>query len=195
MSQTGDGDARLGDLTALLVDPLVWEDPPADLEQRVLHAIHPDPPPHLAVVGAPRRSRRRFTALAGLAAAAVIAVTFGVVVAGGESDARRVEVAATELAPNVDGYVWVDEQGGGVEFVLDVEGLPPAPEGQFYEGWVKGEAGIVAVGTFHLRGGDDEVRLWSGVDLADYPTFSVTLQDEGGGPDTSGRKVLTADIG
>ena len=60
-------------------------------------------------------------------------------------------------------------------------GSPPAEPGTYYQGWVKGPEGLVTVGTFHLRGGDDTIDLWSGVPLDRYPTLTVTLQDEGGG--------------
>ena len=56
-------------------------------------------------------------------------------------------------------------------------------------------ASQVTIGTFHMQGGDDTVELWSGVPLDEYPTLTVTLQDEGGGQESSGRVVLTGVIG
>ena len=89
----------------------------------------------------------------------------------------------------------VEELGSGVAIELDVRGLPPAPPGTYYQGWVKGAEGLVTVGTFHLRGGDDTVELWSGVPLDRYPTLTVTLQDEGAGQESSGRVVLSGEVG
>ena len=76
-----------------------------------------------------------------------------------------------------------------------MRGLPPAPPGTYYQAWVKGDGGLVTIGTFHMQGGDDTVELWSGVPLDEYPTITVTLQDEGGGQESSGRVVLTGVIG
>jgi hypothetical protein len=75
---------------------------------------------------------------------------------------------------------------------LDVTGLSPAPQGKYYEGWVwSDDDDGVSIGTFHLRGGDAPVVLWSGVPLADYPSIWVTLEDEEGGPEASDLVVLT----
>ena len=48
----------------------------------------------------------------------------------------------------------------------------------------------MSIGTFHLRDGDDAVVLWSGVDVAEYPAISVTLEDEGAGPEPSERIMM-----
>jgi hypothetical protein len=78
---------------------------------------------------------------------------------------------------------------------LDVTGLPPAPEGQYYEGWVWSDEGEgVSIGTFHLRGGDAPVVLWSGVPLAEYPSIWVTLENEDEGPEASELVVMTGRI-
>ena len=76
-----------------------------------------------------------------------------------------------------------------------MHGLPPAEPGTYYQGWVKGDEGLVTVGTFHLRGGDDTIDLWSGVPLDRYPTLTVTLQEEGGGQESSGVVVLSGPVG
>jgi hypothetical protein len=48
----------------------------------------------------------------------------------------------------------------------------------------------VSIGTFHLRGGDESVMLWSGVDPTDYPSIWVTLEDEDGDATASGVVLL-----
>jgi hypothetical protein len=56
---------------------------------------------------------------------------------------------------------------------------------------VRSEAGdLVGIGSFHMRGGDATVTLWSGVPLVKYPTVSVTIQTEGAGEASSGEVVL-----
>ena len=68
----------------------------------------------------------------------------------------------------------------GTRIILDVAGLPPAEPGTYYEAWMRVDAETgVSAGTFHLRGGDGEIELWSGVTAADYPLLTVTVQDEG----------------
>ena len=196
MPRNGGGDATDdAPLRALLLDPRMWEDPPADLEDRVLEAVQRP----VAVLEAPRaRARKRpsWTTRAFAAAAAVVAlIAVGSVVLRDDAPPRH-ELAGTELAPGASGSVRVKELGNGAELKLRVDGLAPAPRGRFYQAWVKGERGRVAVGTFHLRGGGDRpIDLWSGVEIADYPTLTVTLQEEGAGDQSSGRIVLAGKIG
>ena len=99
----------------------------------------------------------------------------------------------TELAAgaSADGSVITTDAGFAIR--LEITGLPPAPAGTFYQGWVRGEAGSVAIGTFHMRG-NAPIGLWSGVEVSDYPTLNITLQDEGAGPESSGKIVLTGQI-
>ena len=125
----------------------------------------------------------------------MVAGVVGILARPGDDGGREFDVAGTELAPDASAVATVDERGSGVAIELDVRGLPPAEPGTYYQGWVKGPEGLVTVGTFHLRGGDDTVDLWSGVPLDRYPTLTVTLQDEGGGQESSGRVVLTGEVG
>ena len=48
----------------------------------------------------------------------------------------------------------------------------------------------VSAGTFHMRGGDGSIELWSGVSPDDYPLVTVTIQQEADGAESSGRVVL-----
>jgi hypothetical protein len=82
-----------------------------------------------------------------------------------------------------------------VAIALDIRDLPPAPEGFYYQGWVRNEEGeTVTIGTFHMRAGDSTVTLWSGVPVEEYPTLTITLQEEGAGPESSGQVVLRGSI-
>jgi hypothetical protein len=105
-------------------------------------------------------------------------------------------LAGTPLAPDASGRVEVVETGSGAEIWLRVDGLPPATPGTYYQAWVRGEGGSVTVGTFHLRTSEEgePVILWAGVDLARYPTFTVTVQQEGVGAESSGQVVLSGEI-
>ncbi len=87
------------------------------------------------------------------------------------------------------------ELGAGTEVVLEIEDLPPAPEGSYYQAWARSPDGeLVSMGTFHMRDGDATVTLWSGVDPADFPTVTVTIQQLGAGPESSGQVVLRGSI-
>jgi hypothetical protein len=166
-------------------------------------------PPELVAppVGAPPvvplERRRRGRGLRVLAAAAVLAVVVGVVGAllvslrGDEGGAaREVAIAGTELAPEASAVATVEELGSGAAIELDVSDLAPAPPGTYYQALVRSpDEELVSVGTFHMRAGDEVVELWAGVDLDEYPTLTVTIQQEDAGPESSGEVVLRGEIG
>ncbi|MFI6132659.1 anti-sigma factor [Micromonospora sp. NPDC051141] len=132
-----------------------------------------------------------------LAAASVTAVAGAVglaAAAGGSDPAGTMRLTATERAPGAAADVAVRDTPSGVEITMDTSGLPPAPKGTFYQAWVVGPGGSVAIGTFHLRGGSNEVVLWSGVGLDRYTKITVTAQQEGGGPASSGKVLLAGEV-
>jgi hypothetical protein len=157
---------------------------------------HPAPP------GARRRGRgerRRSARTPLLAAAAVLALVVGVlgalaVLGGDENRGEQFALAGTSLSPGATAWATVDEQSAGVSIKLDVHGLAPAKPGTYYEAWVEGAEGKVSIGTFHMRGGDGWIYLWSGVEPAEYPTLNVTLEQEGFDVGWSGKVVLTGQI-
>jgi hypothetical protein len=200
----GAGDASPSDTSVrfrdLLADDAVWAEPSprgaddllaaiqADSPDTALRAARPSPP--RAGLGAHRRLI--LSAAAGLV---ILAGALGILLrVADDGDGRSVEVAGTELAPDASAVARVEETGSGVAIELDVRGLPPAEPGTYYQAWMKGPDGLVTVGTFHLRGGDDSIELWSGVPPDRYPTLTVTLQQEGAGQESSGRVVLSGDI-
>jgi hypothetical protein len=142
----------------------------------------------------PSRARRLAVVLAAAAAVVLVAGVAAVMVRSEDGGGRQVEVAGTELAPDASGTATVENTPSGVRIHLDVRGLPPAEPGTYYQAWVKGPNGLVTVGTFHVREGDDTVELWSGVELDEYPTLTVTIQQEGQGQESSGRVVLSGRI-
>jgi len=194
-------------VAAALADPAVWAEPPAWLGESIAAAIgaqrEADGVAGEPVAAPPQVARRRSgRVLRGwwlAAAAAVIAIVATVVVVllpdRDGSDGVAVAIGGTELAPGARAEAVVNELAAGVAIRLDIEGLAPAPTGSFYQGWVRSEAGeLVSVGTFHLRAGDGAVTLWSGVEVADYPTLTVTLQREGEGTESSGDVVLRGSL-
>jgi Anti-sigma-K factor rskA len=186
----------------LLADDAVWAEPSPTGVDELLAAIQAEsggtvPAAPASAPRVPSRHRsRRLVLVAAAAGIVAVAGIVGVVVRSADDGAGQdFAVAGTELAPDASGVATVEKTGSGVAIELDVSGLPPAEPGTYYQAWVKGPDGLVTVGTFHMRGGDDHVDLWSGVPLDRYPTLTVTLQQEGAGQASSGRVVLSGEVG
>jgi len=125
------------------------------------------------------------------AAAAVVALAVGFAgVRAAQPAPVDFVIAGTDLAPGAQAAVRLVETPAGLVYRLDVTGLDPAGSGAYYEGWVVSDSDWVSVGTFHMRGGDGSVTLWSGVDPAEYPRLVITLQQEGEGAAQSGLVVM-----
>jgi Anti-sigma-K factor rskA len=215
--RTGDPDedravaAFLEAVAPTLRDEAVWVEPPAGLADSIVAAIAAErttaqggapvvPMPSAASPTAPRRvtrGRRRGTVWLGLAAAAaVVALAVGIVVTRGDGETEeQFAIASTDRFPDASATAVVNELGAGVAIELDITGLPPAPAGFYYQGWVRSaDEESVTIGTFHMRAGDSRVTLWSGVDVDEYSTLTVTLQEEGQGAESSGDVVLRGSI-
>lgn len=193
-AESGDGSGRPARRLESVPPPVPEPGPPA---APAPVAPSPGAPAHIRRDGA--RRPRRGLVLAAAAALVVVAGVAGAIVATRGADdpaGTEVAIAGTELAPGASATAHVQETGSGLDITLDVSDLPPAEPGTYYQAWVRNAEGeTVTIGTFHMRGGDDEVDLWAGVDLEDYPTLTVTLQQEGAGPASSGQVVLAGEIG
>ena len=180
-------------LGQLLDSEAVWDEPHPGVEDAVVMAVSAEAGP-LEPLTPPRPGRGERRYLAVIAAAAVVLLAVGVTIgllAGNDDATIEVPLVGTDAAPDASALALVSNGSSGLRVVLDVRGLAPAEPGTYYQGWVRGEAGSVTIGTFHLRGGDDEVELWAGVTSDEYPGISVTLQQVGGGADSSGVVVLS----
>lgn len=176
-----------------------WAEPSPHVLDNVLAEI--DAPSSRASRSSRRRGIRRPLAFGGLAAAAALVVGIVAVNIVGSDDAgdepgTEIALSGTELAPQATATGTVRDTPSGVAISLDVAGLAPAPTGFYYQAWVKGPAGLVAIGTFHNRAPDDEpIDLWSGVERTAYPDITVTLEPEDGDPGSSGQRVLVGSLG
>jgi Anti-sigma-K factor rskA len=190
----------------LLEDPAVWAEVPAGLRERTLATAtradddavvtRPElgPPPRTG--GPTRRARHR-----GVLLAAAALVLLGLVVAGGLRMGRGtnpggVEVAltGTEDTPGATATAELRKEPAGVSVQFEVDGLPPAPDGTFYEVWLVGRTGKVSAGTFHLRGPQDRIDLWLGVDPDGYDAITVTRQPTAGGTTADGVVMLRGEL-
>jgi hypothetical protein len=157
-------------------------------------------PGHVAAAhAAPARQSRWQWPVAAAAAALILVVGAAALLIAPSSDdshppGQAFSISGTPMAPGASAVATVDSQPAGVAIVLDVHGLPPADPGTYYQAWVEGGAGRVTVGTFHMRGGDGWIYLWSGVDADRYPMLRVTLEHEGDGDGASDQVVLAGAI-
>jgi hypothetical protein len=175
--------AEIDRVHGALADPAVWAEPPLDLQERVVAAI--------AAEAAPARRRWLRYAAGGVAAAVVIAIGITVGIQATQDDDRIQFAAAlngTELAPDADGDVTLTKTQSGWRIELQATGLPRRADGEFYEAWLKNEAGqLVPIGTFN---DGRDVVLWSGVGPADFPLLTVTREVADGNQASSGEVVL-----
>lgn len=181
---------RLDLLRDVLGRESTWAEPPPEVADRVFAGIRSETSPPTA----PAPSSRP-TWLAPLAAvvglAAVVALVLGLAGVFTPTNEILVAIEGTELHPQASGQAAIQETDAGWWIRLDISDLPPAEDGTYYEGWVWNDQGDgVSIGTFHLRGGDESVALWSGVDPVSYPAIWITLEDEDGDPTASDRIVM-----
>ena len=99
-------------------------------------------------------------------------------------------LAATELAPEAAGRAVITEEDSGLRIELHATGLPRREGNEFYQAWLRGESGLVPIGTFHTG---DDVVLWAGVTLDDFPTLTIT-REAVGDQESSGERVLVGTV-
>lgn len=159
-----------------LADPLLWEEPSPELEQRIMAAIGSDV----------RRSRRRvveLVALLGVAAVLVSAVLWW-----RSRPDWTIHLQPTALAPQATAVVrgWNTEYG--TRMVIDIQGLEPLEPDGYYEVWMSAHDGRrVSAGTFRAGG---KVVVWGAYSRTDFPRIWVTYEPADGDPGPSGLTVL-----
>lgn len=156
-------------LGATLRDPVLWEEPPADMEERVVATISPQArrwpgPGSWWMVGA---------------VAAVLMLVVSVVAFLNRPD-WTVELVPGADAPQASAVVSGWNTGEGTRMVLDVSGLPGPGQHAYYEVWMTAPDGHhISAGTFS---GSDKVTVTAGVHRADYPRIWVTREPDDGDP-------------
>ncbi len=181
-------------IRAVLAGNSTWAEPPNGVMEGMLATISRDGDGPVQVIK-PGASWRRPWLVATAAVAVITLLVVGATAVFDEPDLDTVvAINGTDLAPAATGIATLRPTPSGWYIRLDVSGLPAAPEGSYYEGWVWSEEEGVSIGTFHLREGAEPVVLWSGVDVAEYPAIWVTLQDEGAGAEASDRIMMKGRI-
>jgi hypothetical protein len=179
-------------IRGVLADEATWAEPPPQVVDALLAAVAREGSSPIEDPAAVGRVRWPVIAAAVGSVAAVVALVFSTMSVLDADNETVVAMTGTELELGAGGQAAVRPTGSGWWIRLDATGLAPAPEGTFYEGWVWSDDGEgVSIGTFHLRGGDAPVILWSGVEMADYPSILVTLEQEDEGPEASDLVVMT----
>lgn len=180
---------RLDLIREILSRDTTWEEPPPEVADLLLAAISARD----VTTGTPKVTHRRrwVWAAAVVGAAALALVMAGVLGLFSSPEEQIVAIAGTELQPAATGQAAIRETDAGWWIRLDINDLPAAADGTYYEGWVWDDDGHgVSIGTFHMRGGEQSVVLWSGVDPQDYPAIWVTLEDEDGDASASDQVVM-----
>ena len=175
--------AEIERVHGVLADPAVWAEPPLDLQERVVAAIAEE-------AGAGRRLRRIRYSVMAVAAAVVLAVgvTVGLQATRDEPAQFAASLTGTRLAPDASANVTLTKTDSGWKVELHATGLPRRTDGEFYEAWLKSDAGLlVPIGTFN-EGTD--VTLWSGVGPGAFPTLTVTEEVADDNQASSGQVVL-----
>jgi hypothetical protein len=183
---------RLDLIREVLGEAATWSEPPQQVADGLLAAVahaHTGP-----VRQAPFAPQRRWPVIAAVvgSVAAITALVFSTISVLDAETETVLAMSGTEIESGATGQAAVRPTDAGWWIRLDLTGLPPAPEGTYYEGWVWSDDGEgVSIGTFHLRGGEDPVILWSGVEMTEYPSIWVTLENEDEGPEASDLVVMT----
>ena len=178
--------AELERVRHVLADPAVWMEPAPDLQEAVVAAIAQE-------ARAGRQRHRIRLAVAGVAATVLIAagVTVGLQANRAEPVEFTASLSGTELAPDAAGDVTLTKTPSGWKIRLNATGLPRRADGEFYEAWLKDDAGqLVPIGTFN---DGHDVTLWSGVGPTTFPTLTVTREVADGDQASSGHVVLMGD--
>lgn len=179
---TYDDDVLDGALRELLERDAVWATGAPSDADAIVAAIAAERAP-----ARPSRARAWLGPIAAGIAAAALTIAVSAVVFD-DDPAQEAEPVAdvtvtmtpSGLVPDAAAVAAVTARPLGTVIRLDAAGIPPAAPGTYYEAWMRTDAdAAVSAGTFHMRGGDGTVYLWSGVAVAEYPVLTVTLQHEG----------------
>jgi hypothetical protein len=119
----------------------------------------------------------------------VIAAAVAAVILGGLAlrDDDEPDDRMTFALSGSGGTAGIGKLPSGWRIELDVD-LPRLDNGEFYEAWLKNDAGtLVPIGTFNEG---EDVVLWAGVSPLEFRTLTVTREKADGDQASSGDRVL-----
>jgi anti-sigma-K factor RskA len=142
--------------------------------------------------------RRRWQWLGqGLVAAAAVVLAIVLSLPGVLPGSSTTELRMVADSGAAIGRAVVTETEQGRQFQVEIEGLDPPPDGQFYELWAVGPEDTeddpqrVSLGTFTVgAGGDATFDAFTAASAAQYPLIGVTLEPDDGDPARTGPRVL-----
>jgi Anti-sigma-K factor rskA, C-terminal len=195
--------AELALFADLLADSSTWAAPDAALEDAVVRAVaeaDSEAEAELVAFATPppvreRASRRRRITYSVLAVAAAVAIVLGAVavVRSGTKRDFTAELSGGPLAPGAHASADIERNAAGFRIRLDAAGLPSLQPSEFYQAWLKNDAGtLVPIGSFSSS--DASITLWSGVSPSDFPTMTVTIESTDNDQTSSGRRVLAGPV-
>jgi Anti-sigma-K factor rskA len=197
MDENDENDLLDADIVALLDDPSLWQEPRAELEDRIVAGITEERRV-VVPIGRARRAWPGRLAAAAIGAAAAAIVLIAVPRDDDQQADASVDIVGTDLVPGITGSADVTSLQSGVRIDFSVEGLPRRDGDEFYEGWLKNCAGtlLIPIGTYHEL---DDATGWAGVAIEDYPLLTVTREQVAAPKDaaqgSSGEVVVTASLG
>jgi hypothetical protein len=112
---------------------------------------------------------------------------------GTSAERFHAALAPTGLEPGAAGEATLTKTSSGWRIAIDVTGLPRRDGQNFYEAWLRNDAGVlVPIGTFNEG---RHVTLWAGVSPKTFPTLTITREQADGDETSSGEKVLVGTAG
>ena len=170
LSITGDLETTL----RVLEQDAVWEDPDANLEDRVVNLI-------AGTVPVRRKKGPRVPWLVAAAVTVVLLIGGGLWVTQRPADPDwEVALPGTSEAPAAADVVSGWNEDTGTRLAFAITGLDNAPAGSVYEVWFSRDAVHVSAGTFAAGG---EIDMSTGISRKDFPRIWITLEpidlDEG----------------
>lgn len=165
--------------------------PPDDLFDRIVEEVRP------SAEVLPFR-RRRFPAWASTAAAAAAAAAAAVVLTvavTGEDDGLGSPVKTVRISnERVEGTLALySPEAGSRVLVADLDRVPRAPEGHYYELWISRPGGDIKFPIGAFNPSDGKVHLVAPLPIEDKQlTIDISIEEETGPPDHSGRTIAAA---
>ena len=185
---------------APVVDAGGPEPTPSDLWDRIAGEVRADPGP---LAPEPTHPRRRTRTLALVAAALLVVCALAataLVLRQGPGDPTSELVATASLSgegldPGGDGSGSAEllEGDGGWKVAIEVDRLPSAPPGTYYEAWLLG-AGPGQVQSLGALEGDERFVVPDGLAIDDFPLVDVSIEPIDGNPGHSSKSVLRGEL-